>query len=237
MQYHLLATLIFITGWVSNAVADWHKRIALFMPVCFLSPDDNTALPTSDKTYIFQHHDHLRYESVFWCCSLSLPSTFMVEEVVIMTMIRKPRTRQCALDPMPTWLLKIVCDTLVPVKSEHYQIIVHWHPVCASFSHKGCRPGPAVYPLCHATKITVIIPMAKIKQLVHCYYTCCPCSSCRQHHGPVTDSQSITKLAKAEFVGYHFLLLHLHKQMSEVLPLRLLALCQWPVVRGIILFS
>jgi len=38
------------------AVADWHKRITLFIPVCFVSPDDNTALPTNDKTYVFEAH-------------------------------------------------------------------------------------------------------------------------------------------------------------------------------------
>jgi len=27
--------------------------IAVFIPVCFVGPDDNAALPTTDKTYMF----------------------------------------------------------------------------------------------------------------------------------------------------------------------------------------
>jgi len=42
-------------------VVGWNDRTAVFMPVCFVGPDDNAALPTTDKTYMFQYHDDQRY--------------------------------------------------------------------------------------------------------------------------------------------------------------------------------
>ena len=48
-------------------VAGWHERIAVFIPVCFVCPDDDSTLPTTDKTYMFQYHDDQRYV-VVPCC-------------------------------------------------------------------------------------------------------------------------------------------------------------------------
>ena len=60
--YTIIHKLLFFTYTTCalRAVADWQKRTALFIPVCFVSPDDSTTLPTNDVTYVFQHHDDQR---------------------------------------------------------------------------------------------------------------------------------------------------------------------------------
>jgi len=39
----------------------------VFVPVCFVCTDDDTTLPTSDKTYMFQYLDDQRYVAVLCC--------------------------------------------------------------------------------------------------------------------------------------------------------------------------
>jgi len=66
-----LLLLLFISlniGCAFCAIADWHKRTAVFMPVCFVTPDGSTTLPSYDKTYMFQHHDDQRYVIVLCGC-------------------------------------------------------------------------------------------------------------------------------------------------------------------------
>ena len=49
------------------------------------------------------------------CVAAPLSSFRPVTVAEVASMIRKSPAKQCALDPMPTWLLKSVCDTVAPI--------------------------------------------------------------------------------------------------------------------------
>jgi len=85
-------------------VAGWHESIAVFIPVCFVCPDDDSTLPTTDKSYMFQYHDDQRYVVVRTCAMLFLKKSLLdyrklVAHALALLALSAARCEQCRFVP------------------------------------------------------------------------------------------------------------------------------------------